>query len=194
MEKRGGLKSKNVKGGILEKEKEKLLKMSEISLWLDTYNDIFSSFDPRPYSGRALSDDFLIEAKKASREKVSGQIELKLLAPKKLRSVEQEATIKKRLQEHFKKHYNLLKEEARNIKITGGIMTFVGVLLMFAAGWLASINTKIVYNFLLVLLEPAGWFMAWFGLERIFYISALKKADLEFYEKMSKVTISFWSY
>jgi len=194
MGKKGGEKSRNVKEGILEKEKEKLLKMSEVSLWLDAYNDIFSSFDPRPYSGRALSDDFLLEAKKASREKVSGQVELKLLVPKKLRKIDQEAVIKKRLQEHFKKHYKMLKEETRNIKVTGGVLAFVGVLLMFAAGWFASINTKMIYNFLIVLLEPAGWFMAWFGLERIFYISALKKADLEFYEKMSKAIISFWSY
>lgn len=187
-------KSRNVKEGILEKEKEKLLEMFEVSLWLDTYNDIFSSFDPRPYSQRALSDDFLIEAKKASREKVSGQIELKLLVPKKLRKIDQESVIKKRLLEHFKKHYNLLKKEERNIKVTGGILAFVGVLLMFAAGYLASLNTKIIHNFIIVLLEPAGWFMAWFGLERIFYISALKKADLEFYEKMRKAVISFWSY
>ena len=53
-------------------EQTALLKKSEISLSLDNYDDIFSDFDPRPFSQRALSDDFLIEAKKASRDKVSG--------------------------------------------------------------------------------------------------------------------------
>ena len=33
-----------------------------VSLWLDTYEDIFSDFDPRPYGQRALSEDFVAEA------------------------------------------------------------------------------------------------------------------------------------
>ena len=37
---------------------------SKMSLILDTYLDIFSSFDPRPYEERSLSDDFLDECKK----------------------------------------------------------------------------------------------------------------------------------
>lgn len=49
-------------------ETEKILEMSEISIWLDNYDDIFSDFDPRPYSQRSLSDDFLAEAKKIEHE------------------------------------------------------------------------------------------------------------------------------
>lgn len=182
------------KRGESEREKEKLLKMSEISLWLDTYNDIFSSFDPRPYSQRTLSDDFLFEAKKASREKLSGQVDLKLLMPKKLRKIGDEIGIKKRLHEHFKKHYDMLKKEHKSIVTTGLLMTGLGLLMMFLAGFFSTMNTLIFYKVLIVLLEPAGWFMAWFGLERIFYTSRMKKADLDFYEKMSKVNITFWSY
>ncbi|MBK6275849.1 MAG: hypothetical protein IPF58_14690 [Saprospirales bacterium] len=36
----------------------------EISIWLDAYDDIFSSFDSRPLSERTVSDDFLSEVKK----------------------------------------------------------------------------------------------------------------------------------
>ena len=36
-------------------EKQDLLSKGEISILLDTYDDIFSDFDPRPYSQRALS-------------------------------------------------------------------------------------------------------------------------------------------
>ena len=36
-------------------------KEGNVSLVLESYNDIFSDFDPRNYSERALSDDFLIE-------------------------------------------------------------------------------------------------------------------------------------
>jgi hypothetical protein len=48
---------------------------NEIKLMLDTYDDIFSDFDPRPFSQRTLSEDFLEEARKASREKEMGNIE-----------------------------------------------------------------------------------------------------------------------
>ena len=37
-----------------------------ISLWIDSYDDIFSDFDPRPFSARNISDDFLYEVKKTS--------------------------------------------------------------------------------------------------------------------------------
>ncbi|PIU76093.1 hypothetical protein COS75_00785, partial [Candidatus Pacearchaeota archaeon CG06_land_8_20_14_3_00_35_12] len=83
-------------------EKQKLLQMSEISLWLDHYDDIFSDFDPRPFSQRALSDDFLLEAKRASKEKISGAIEMQFLIPHDKRNKELENTIKKRLHDHFK--------------------------------------------------------------------------------------------
>mgnify|MGYP001602887187 CR=1 FL=1 len=52
-----------------------LRKMSE-------YADIFSDFDPRHFSKRALSDDFLIEAQKASTDKNVGNVEIRLLFPK----------------------------------------------------------------------------------------------------------------
>ena len=57
------------KEGINPKhEIKELLEKTQISLWLDDYADIFSDFDPRPFSQRALSDDFLNEAKKVVRE------------------------------------------------------------------------------------------------------------------------------
>lgn len=48
---------------------KEIIDKAEISLVLDTYDDIFSDFDPRPYGERALSSDFLDEAKKAARDK-----------------------------------------------------------------------------------------------------------------------------
>src|SRR5690349_704077 len=50
------------------KDQKALLIKSELSIWLDTYDDIFSDFDPRPLNERALSDDFLSEARKMARD------------------------------------------------------------------------------------------------------------------------------
>ena len=76
--------------------KQKLLQMSEISLVLDSYDDIFSDFDPRTLDKRALSDDLMIEIRKATREKKSGVIEVNFLIPLEQQKAEKEAAIKKR--------------------------------------------------------------------------------------------------
>ena len=78
-----------------QKEEEKpkqnqILEESKISLILDDYNDLFSDFDPRVYAQRALSQDFLEEAERAAKEKVSGAISLNFLVPEKLRNPAQE--------------------------------------------------------------------------------------------------------
>ena len=44
-------------------EKNTALKEGNISLILDSYDDIFSDFDQRDFSERSLSDDFLIECR-----------------------------------------------------------------------------------------------------------------------------------
>ena len=66
---------------------QKILHLSEISILLDNYDDIFSDFDPRPYSERSLSDDLLNEARKASRDKNTGRLELRFLISEKMRDV-----------------------------------------------------------------------------------------------------------
>jgi len=177
-----------------KKEQQELLKKSEISLWLDTYDDIFSDFDPRPYSQRAISDDFLLEAKKASKDKESG-IELKFLIPKSIRKEEQEGLIVRRLREHFKKHADELKKDYKSLVKRGMQFVVIGIILMFLATYiLVRYHEGLVTGFLVVFLEPAGWFFFWEGLSQVIFESKKKKPDLKFYEKMAKCEITFWDY
>lgn len=182
---------------MLSAEKHKLLSMSEIGLWLDTYDDIFSDFDPRPYSERALSDDFLFEAKKASKEKTSGKLELIFLIPAHLRRQEDEELIKKRLHEHFRKHYKMLEKELRHMRRNNEASIVLGVMIMLTATYLELIrqtHQDLILSFISVILEPAGWFFTWVGLERLLYGNTEKKNDLKFYEKMTKCDIVFLPY
>jgi len=174
----------------------KLLQMSEISLWLDTYDDIFSDFDPRPYSQRALSGDFLDEAKKASRDKASGTIELKLLIPGKKRSKKDENLVRRRLREHFSRHYVMLRKEKKDTIIREGFSFIaLGIILMFIATLIMFNEEKsLLANFLIIILEPGGWFLFWQGLDIVIFKSNSMKPDLEFYRKMSSCEISFYSY
>jgi hypothetical protein len=169
-----------------------LLAKGEVSVWIDTYDDIFSDFDPRPYRERALSVDFLDEAKRYTKEK-RGKIQLRILAPSNIRNARMEAVIKKRLLDHFKHHDVLLRDE-RNADIKRGIsLIALGSVLLFAAAIIIHyLDPALWRELLIVFMEPAGWFCFWVGFEHILYNN--KKADIEFYKKMSSIDIVFEGY
>ena len=177
-----------------KKPKRNLEQGSEISLWLENYDELFSGFDPRPYSHRALSNDFLSETKKASLDK-DEKIDLELLIPSNKRDKPKEEIIRKRLREHFNRHLNLLKIEINHtvwkgfaFAITGIILMFVATLILFTYG-----DNTLILSLLIILLEPAGWFLFWEGLDIILFESKKIKPDLEYYKKMSKCNINFVS-
>lgn len=178
-----------------EEEKKELLKMSEISISLDTYDDIFSDFDPRPYSERALSDDFIYEAKKASREKKTGKIELSFLIPKDKQNIEEEKVIIERLRYHFTKHHKILEKEINSIRIKSIASILVGFAMMLTATYISTTMDKdLLLNMAFVILEPTGWFITWFSLDNIFYTEKRKKEDRGFYQKMANAEITFTPY
>jgi len=177
-------------------EKQKLLQLSEISLVLDNYDDIFSDFDPRHYRQRALSDDLLVELKRATKEKTPGSVEIHFLIPLEQRKTDTENIIRKRLKEHFNRHYNSAKHEERSAERTGIIMVIIGAILSVVAAVYGvplaseSLSSKI----LLVLLEPAAWFLVWEGANRIFDAIKEYKEELKFNEKLSKAEVVFTAY
>ena len=53
----------------------------DISIWIDSYSDMFSDFDPRSFSERTISNDFIAQLKKVSRDTKGKVSVLKLLVP-----------------------------------------------------------------------------------------------------------------
>ena len=179
---------------ISDSEKEKLLDMSQISIKVNNYNDIFSSFDPRPYVKRALSDDFLLELKHATFEKAD-DLEIKFIIPKSERDIPVENIIRKRLKDHIKHHQEILLKEVRKIRRNGIFMALLGMLFIIIATYLAHLDSSnILITFLIVVLEPAGWFTAWTGLDQFYYTIQEKRQDLEFYNKISNAEVKFHPY
>jgi len=176
--------------------KKDLISMSEVSLVIDTYDDIFSDFDPRPYWQRALSDDFLQEAKRATRDKPSGKLELRFMIPRNKRDTHQEQLIKERLREHFKRHHKMLDEERRDIKIKGLTLTMIGVIFMMTTTTLLvkGVDVNFLAKLIIVILEPAGWFMFWEGMNLTIFDSKNKTPDFPFYNKMKECDIEFTSF
>ena len=178
----------------------KILREGNISLILDSYHDLFSDFDPRGYSERTISDDFLFECRRAIRDRPYEEFELRLLMPKLKRNLNDELKIKKRLKDYFQKHVHEKKREVRSIVRTGLFMAGIGFFLMILGAWL--IFTKFsegtfLAAVLTIVLEPSGWFFFWEGMAKAIFLNEderKRKRDLEFYSKISRAQVYFLSY
>jgi len=182
------------------KDPTKLLKEGNISLILDDYSELFSDFDPRNYAERAISDDFLVECKRALRDRPSEEFELRLLVPKKKRDLSDEMKIKKRLKDHFVKHVSEKQTEVRKTINMGIFMALLGFIFMITGAYLVFTNFAegtFLASVLYIALEPAGWFFFWEGLAKAIFLNEeerKKKRELDFYKKMSRAQVYFISY
>jgi hypothetical protein len=166
----------------------------DISIWLDNYDDLFSDFDPRPFSERNVSDDFLNELKKVSGESDYFVNELHLLVPEKNRDQEQEAIISRRIHSFFRRNVHLHEEQVKSQKMNGFLFVFIAVVMMMSASYISSLKSEnLLMHILLIILEPAGWFLMWTGLDSLINSPRKKMPELNFYSKMSKCKIIFRS-
>lgn len=182
--------------GTVKKEYDiKTIAKTKVSLWLDEYDNLFSDFDPRPHSHRELSDDFINEVKKITADIKPETLELIFLIPRGHKNLVSEHVIKERIHNHFKKTETQLEKEIKDYLHKGMISSFVGIILMLLATVISYFeNGNLLLNLGRVILEPAGWFTTWFGLDHIFYLSKEDRKELEFTKKMAKTNISFDVY
>lgn len=167
----------------------------EISIWIDRYDDVFSEFDSRPFSDRALSDDFLREVRKITSEKKTGEIRLKFHVMEDQRNEESEIIIINNLNKHFLHIAEMLKTEQRQDLHRGYLLLGLGSLLILFLFYLTTIPGEIPYiSGIHLMLEPVGWFMTWTGLDHVFQISRKSKSNLDFNKRMSVAKIAFSSF
>lgn len=175
--------------------KQSLLNLSEISIQLNSYDDIFSDFDPNAYVERTLSDDFIIQAKKISKNKIGKNMVLSFLLPENKRNEHEEKVIVKRLHSYFKNVQEHLEYEIRKTYVRGLIFSLIGITLMIAASYISfTMPQRFHWHVLLVLFEPAGWFLLWVGLDLLVYSSKETKMELGFYSKMARSNIKFYTH
>jgi len=180
------------------KEHQSVLQ-GNISLVLDSYDAIFSDFDPRPYAERMISNDFLTECKRAVHDK-HGLDQLRLLIPSHMRKPTEEINIKRRLKEYFRKHLLEEEKEIKAIKSEGirwliiGSVILVLSTILYEYKSLAYVGFKFLVDFFFVISQPAGWFTFWEGLGKIFIVSKEHTPNHEFYKKMQNTEIYFFNY
>lgn len=169
--------------------------VSEIRFGINGYNDLFSDFDARPTAQRGLSEDFLTEAKRAVAAKPTEKVDFIFLVHKDERKIREEMTIKERLRKHFRKHLEILQGEKSKVLRKGILFVIAGIILMFAATFtLFSFKTQnFLSSFLTVVLEPAGWFLFWEGLDFVIFESKKPDPNIDFNKKMSSARFDFVS-
>lgn len=171
---------------------EKTPTVSEMLVWLDTYDDIFSDFDPRPFAQRELSDDFLKELGRRYMENTKGGIEVSFRIPAAAREPRLEATIRKRLREHFGQERQKVRAQIQQHRHKGLIYAGVGFGLLMAdlgitlwqpeAAWAKVVG---------ILLTPAGWFSLWSGMEKLAEVPYKLEHLRSFYDKFAKCNYTF---
>ncbi len=181
---------------VSESSIKNILNKTEISLVLDTYDDIFSDFDPRPYNERALSEDFLTAAKRAARGRREEGMDLHLLIPKAVRNTAHEELIKQRLREYFKKHYRLLRKEYAGYRRHAMMLVLAGVIIgIVDAVVLSTINQAgILADLVGIILTPASWYSVWTGFDHLVVRPREDAAEEAFYRKLRETQISFTPY
>jgi len=156
--------------------------VAEINILLKSYNDIFSAFDPGDYSARTLSDDFISQVKNFFKSKTGNKMSLKLVLTDSERNKQDEAVIATRLQSYFKEVYFQVANEEMKLKRKGIILTVLGIFLMLSASYLSFMQPeKYHVHFLIVLFEPAGWFLLWAGLDYLVYQLKIIKSEISFF-------------
>ena len=169
--------------------------MREIAITLDTYDDIFSDFDPRPYSQREMSEDFLKEISRRYMEGKHGRFEVHLIIPSSERDMKAELLIKKRLREQFT---FMVKRETEAIKKTKGrgyLYMLIGFLILLADTYFFFYLTydSFLYHLLSILLVPAGWYGMFTGIGKVIdepYDAAERK---KLHEKFEHADFTFMS-
>lgn len=177
-----------------EGDLKELVNQAEVSIILDKYDDLFSSFDPRPYNIRELSEDFLREARRAAREKKEG-IELRFLIPKGQRNTNDEATIKQHLKEHFRKRQLHAKSEIKKYKKQAITLIGIGTVIGFVAVWLSLQDIPSVLKHAVeIIFSPASWFTIWTGFEHLTFTPKEYISEEKFSRKMVNAHIGFSEY
>lgn len=166
--------------------------MSEISLWLDSYDDIYSDFDSRNYLKRRVSEDFIDELKAALEFKTEHTEGIALLLPADKRIKEIEEAIALNVKEQFQNRYEFLNQNAQETYRKGIMMILSGVLIMAIDSF---ITFKSYHSFLItilrIIMEPAGWFLIWNGLDFVTYDYRKTKKLVVFFNILSQLKIHF---
>ena len=177
-----------------EETHQRIKDIKEISIAIDDWDDIFSDFDPRPFTQRALSEDFIAELKKRYRETRKGDYLVNIYAPARLRDDKTEKAVIQRLKKHFSHRSLKRQREVMRIRTRGFIFVSFGIACL---GFLTFITyfkrfTDLTIELLGIIFMPLGWFGIWEGFSKIVDTSLPSIEDMLLFRRLSKAAYKFY--
>lgn len=174
--------------------KQRLDNINAISIAIDTYDDIFSDFDPRDISQRDLSEDFIIELMRRHRQTPQGKYDVLLVAPKIIEDQNAEKKIVSRLNKYFHQKYLRYLKSIREIRLKGLLYIAAGMAILVALALLLNYfhnPNSIAFTIIGIMFTPLGWFGIWDGFSKIVDIPFKLANDTEAYKRLSKASYKF---
>ncbi len=174
-------------------EEEHIQDIQDLSVAIDTWDDIFSDFDPGPIEKRVLSEDFLTEIKKRFREHRTGQVTVTFLTPSALKDEELERKVIRRLKQYFKFRSLSVLKEINDLRRRGFYFVLTGIFSLATLTLLTyyRVAEQLVLELIAIILMPLGWFGIWEGFSRIIEPSPYMKKDHEIFTRLAKASIKF---
>ncbi|MFH1045899.1 MAG: hypothetical protein V1727_02930 [Candidatus Omnitrophota bacterium] len=172
---------------------QRIRDLKEIAIVIDTWDDIFSDFDPRPLIERTISGDFVEELKKRYLETRSGDFVVMIYAPISLKDEESERMVAEHLKRHFR-HLLLQKKKALvRARVRGAMFVGVGVasLSFLALATYYKFLSPLTIQIAEIILMPLGWFGFWEGLSKLIDTSPAHIQEETFFDKLSKTRYQF---
>ncbi len=172
---------------------EHIRDIQEISIAIDSWDDIFSDFDPSPLEQRVLSGDFLSELRKRYRETQRGNYIITIYAPLLFKDDNTERIVIKRLKQYFKFRFLSLTRELNHHRAKGGLFIVLGIVALGVMSMVTfyKLLGQLQIELLGIVLIPLGWFGIWEGFSRIIEPAPKLTQELELYSKLVKVMIKF---
>ncbi|MFH1363356.1 MAG: hypothetical protein ABIH45_04030 [Candidatus Omnitrophota bacterium] len=167
--------------------------LKEIGIVIDSWDDVFSDFDPRPLTERTVSEDFVDELRKRYKETRSGEFIITIYAPFSLKDEASEKMVTQRLKKHFRHKLLQKKKLIVRIRLRGVIFVLIGVcsLSFLTLATYYKFVTEITIQIMGIFLMPLGWFGFWEGLSKLVDTSPVVIQDEKLFEKISKARYSF---
>jgi hypothetical protein len=165
----------------------------DIAIVIDTWDDIFSDFDPRPLNERTLSGDFIDELRKRYKETRTGNYIITIHAPLSLKDEKSERMVIRRLKQHFRQKFLEKKKLLAFIRIRGAIFAAIGVcsLSFLTLATYFKFLHALAIQMLGILLMPLGWFGLWEGFSKIVDTSPIVVDSAKLFEKLSDAKYDF---
>jgi hypothetical protein len=160
----------------------------QIEIALDTYDDIFSDFDIRPYRERHFSKDFLEELKlRTVKLDTRSKLAILLLVPRKERARKDEKLIVRRLTHFSGERYLAYRKKNITIALEALVLGIVGLGFLFLGNALNRFASGMFRDFLLI----PSWYFIWSALERFLGTQRELQKKLNYYKKLSGASVFF---